>query len=203
MDAMDDDALRDALASAALVMPDGAPVAWLMRRTGRADAQRVAGPDLMWAVIREGRSLGLRHALFGSTPSVVGRLTERLAEDVPGALVVSSQAPDPGSEYDEEALSELRAAAPDVVWVALGAPKQEKWMRFAASRLPTSTLIGVGAAFDFHAGTKRRAPRWMQRVGLEWAFRLGSEPRRLAWRYLRTNSKFLVYAGRSLSGGSA
>ena len=196
MTAQRDEALRGALQDACAVFPDGAPISWLERRRG-ARAERIAGPDLMLAVLNEAPDL--RHVLFGSTPDVLSRLERELPAAVPGFRAAGSFAPRPGAEHDEAALEAIRAARPDVVWVALGAPKQELWARRHAPSLDPAIVVGVGAAFDFHAGTKPRAPRWMQRSGLEWLHRLAHEPRRLGWRYVETNSRFLVYAFREIA----
>ena len=197
-------AQRDRELSAALrgawrVFPDGAPIAWLQRRRGQDAAERIAGAELMLAVARAGVPFGLRHAFFGGTRETLVALERRLTAEVPGLLVCEAVAP-PFATLDElgphvEAISHAGA---DVVWVALGAPKQEVFMaRHAAG--PGALALGVGAAFDFLSGSKSRAPRWMQRTGFEWAHRLASEPRRLAGRYLRTNSEFLVRAALDLA----
>jgi len=191
-----DDGVRSALGDAWKVFPDGAPISWLERRRGAQRAERVAGPDLMLAVLRE--SLDLRHFLFGSTPEVLARLERRLPEAVPGLRLAGSLGPARGQESDASTIEQVRAAKPHVVWVALGAPKQELWARRHAAALAPALLVGVGAAFDFHAGSKPRAPRWMQRAGLEWLHRLASEPRRLAWRYASTNTRFVYLAAREL-----
>jgi N-acetylglucosaminyldiphosphoundecaprenol N-acetyl-beta-D-mannosaminyltransferase len=188
--------VRAALDDAWRVFPDGAPVAWLLRRSGAPHARRIGGPDLMRAVLARGRTRGLRHVLFGSTEDVLDALLAALERDLPGVNVVGSYAPPFGTEDAPDALERITRAEPDVVWVALGAPKQERWMNRHAASLHPAVALGVGAAFDFHAGTKPRAPRWMQRTGLEWLHRLGSEPRRLGWRYLTTNTRFLVLVAR-------
>ncbi len=188
-----DDRVRQALASAWRVFPDGTPIAWLRKRGGAADAQRIPGPDLFAATLDRGRALGLRHYLFGSTPSVLAALERRLRERFPGVEIVGAQAPPRGAERSAACLDAVRAAEPDVVWVALGAPKQELWMADHAGALEPALLVGVGAAFDFHAGMKARAPRWMQSAGLEWLHRLATEPRRLGWRYLSTNTLFALW----------
>lgn len=181
------------------VFPDGAPVAWFQRRTGMQRAERIGGPDLMPAVFDRGRTHGLRHALFGSTPTVIERLSGRLRERFPGIEIVAAHAPAPGEEDDEALLDRVGAAQPQIVWCALGAPKQELWMARWAGALSPALVLGVGAAFDFHAGTKERAPAWMRQAGLEWAHRLKSEPRRLAKRYLTTNAEFAVRAATELA----
>jgi N-acetylglucosaminyldiphosphoundecaprenol N-acetyl-beta-D-mannosaminyltransferase len=191
-----DDGLRAALHDAWTVFPDGAPISWLERRRGLLHAQRVAGPDLMLTVLRE--SVDLRHFLFGSTPDVLARLGERLPAAVPGLRLAGALSPARGEEHDAAVIEAVRAAKPDVVWVALGAPKQELWARRHARALEPALLVGVGAAFDFHAGSKPRAPQWMQRAGLEWLHRLACEPRRLGWRYASTNTRFVLSAAREL-----
>ena len=188
-------AVRDAWA----VFPDGAPVAWVQRRTGMTSAQRIGGPDLMPAVVDRGRSHGLRHALFGSTPDVVSALRQRLEARHPGVQIVATCAPGPGDEEKAQTLEQLCAARPHVVWFALGAPKQELWMARKACELAPALVAGVGAAFDFHAGSKARAPQWLQRAGLEWVHRLASEPRRLAGRYVTTNTAFVAAAAVQLA----
>lgn len=187
-----------ALEGAWTVFPDGAPVAWFQRRAGMRAAERIGGPDLMPAVLDRGRAHGIRHALFGSTPDVVVALAERLRERFPGVEIVATHAPATGEEDDESELARVVAARPHVVWCALGAPKQELWMARCASALAPAIVLGVGAAFDFHAGAKDRAPTWVQRAGLEWLHRLGSEPRRLVVRYVTTNAAFVGAAATQL-----
>ncbi|MGZ4482497.1 MAG: WecB/TagA/CpsF family glycosyltransferase [Gaiellales bacterium] len=175
--------------------PDGAPIAWRQRRAGIEFAERVAGPDLMPRVIDLGREAGLRHFLFGSTPEVLGALEARLGSDYPGTLIAGSLSPPfrPLADGEEdEIVAAILAADPHVVWVGLGAPKQDLWMQRTAHRLPGVLCMGVGAAFDFLSGNKVRAPFWMQRIGLEWFHRLASEPRKMGPRYLRANSAFVT-----------
>jgi len=191
--AQHDTLLRDALRDAWAVFPDGAPVAWLERRRG-AVAERVAGPDLMPAVLALGSDVGLRHFLLGSTSDVLDRLEDRLALALPDAQIVGALSPPFTTEDPEIALDAISATEPDIVWCALGAPKQELWMRRHAAELASGLMIGVGAAFDFLAGTKQRAPKWLQDHSLEWLHRLVSEPRRLSGRYISTNSEFIVRA---------
>lgn len=190
--------LMQAIKDAWMVFPDGAPLAWFERRAGNKEAQRIGGPDLLPAVFDRGRSLGLRHALFGSTPMVVEALADRLRDRFPGVEIVATHAPALGEEDNESLLSQLGAARPDIVWCALGAPKQELWMAQRSTCLAPALVLGVGAAFDFHAGAKSRAPRWMQSLGLEWLHRFMSEPRRLGRRYLVTNSQFVLLSLRTL-----
>jgi N-acetylglucosaminyldiphosphoundecaprenol N-acetyl-beta-D-mannosaminyltransferase len=194
MTAKGDPRLRSALDDAWAVFPDGAPVAWLMRRGGARAARRVGGPDLMRAVLDRGRSHDLRHFLYGSTPEVIERLRREIELAFPGVAISGWFAPAWGAEDAPESVGEIIRADAHVVWVALGAPKQELWLQRHSVALGPSVALGVGAAFDFHAGAKPRAPMWMRRVGLEWLHRFASEPRRLGVRYLTTNSRFMGYA---------
>jgi N-acetylglucosaminyldiphosphoundecaprenol N-acetyl-beta-D-mannosaminyltransferase len=197
-----EDEVRRALAGATLAFPDGSPIAWLQRRLGHPAATRVAGPDLMARAIADGRSFGIRHFLLGSSEDVLRGLEENLRRRFPGAEVAGRRSLPffEAGEFSgtEAAIQDVRRASPHVVWLSLGCPKQELWMLRYAQELAPALVAGVGAAFDFHAGTKKRAPAWAQRAGLEWLHRLLSEPRRLASRYARTNSEFLLLAGREL-----
>ena len=157
----------------------------------------------MPAVVDVGRELGLRHFLLGSTPEVLARVEEMLLRRYPGAAIAGTHSPpfgDPaGADADADAVAAIRAASPDVVWCALGAPKQELWMHRNESALPNVVLVGVGAAFEFVAGTKPRAPRWMRERGLEWLHRLVGEPARLGRRYARSNTEFVLRSGFELT----
>jgi N-acetylglucosaminyldiphosphoundecaprenol N-acetyl-beta-D-mannosaminyltransferase len=200
----DDDELRRIHDEAGMVTTDGMPLVWLSRRAlrngrGRETAappvERVYGPDLMWRIFERSALAGWRHFLFGSTPATLDRLAARLDERFPGRHVVGTHSPpqpfEPGDDADGAAAEAIAAARPDIVWVGLSTPKQERWMAHHVGRVGAPVLVGVGAAFDFLAGTKRQAPPWMRQAGLEWAFRLACEPRRLAGRYLRNNPRFV------------
>lgn len=191
--------LMQALQSAWAVFPDGAPIAWFQRRVGLHAARRTGGPDLMPATFDHGRAHGLRHVLFGSTSVVVEELSERMQRRYKGTKIVGVRAPSWGEEHDERLMDSVAAVQPHIVWCALGAPKQELWMARHAHELAPALVLGVGAAFDFHAGTRERAPIWMQRMGLEWLHRLASEPRRLMSRYTLTNTEFAVCAATQLA----
>jgi N-acetylglucosaminyldiphosphoundecaprenol N-acetyl-beta-D-mannosaminyltransferase len=186
-----DPILRDALRDAWLVLPDGAPIAWAQRREGKK-AERIAGADLMLAVMDRGRRSNIRHFLFGATPEVLSRLEANLLEYCPGVQIVGTYAPPRAEEDAPTSLRPIANARPHIVWTALGAPKQEIWAERHRSTVEPAVIISVGAAFDFHAGNKRRAPRWMQSLGLEWLYRLGQEPRRLWRRYMSTNLRFMM-----------
>jgi N-acetylglucosaminyldiphosphoundecaprenol N-acetyl-beta-D-mannosaminyltransferase len=202
MVAQGDPELREVLHAARAVFPDGAPVAWLQRRRGIATASRIAGPDLMPLVFELGQELELRHYLLGSTEGVLRRCEQNLGRAFPGAKIVGASSPsfaDLHGRDDTAVLAAIRNASPDLVWVGLGAPKQELWMRRNAHSIAPALALGVGAAFDFVAGAMPRAPAWMQRRGLEWLHRMLREPRRLSGRYLRTNSAFVVRVSMELA----
>jgi N-acetylglucosaminyldiphosphoundecaprenol N-acetyl-beta-D-mannosaminyltransferase len=175
-----------------LTTPDGMPLVWL----GPRGVERVYGPDLMLAVCDAGRAVGLRHTLFGGRPGVAEELRTRLCNRYPGIEIVGALTP-PFAAADDLEIATLRAelerTRPDVVWVGLGSPKQEKFMAKHWRSLEAGVLIGVGAAFDFHSGRVKQAPRWIRGSGFEWLFRFCMEPRRLGWRYLRTNPLFVGY----------
>lgn len=184
------------LAQADLATPDGAPVAWLMRLLGQRGQQRINGPDLMWRYCEQAARLGDSIYLYGSTPETLELLQRSLASAFPGLRIAGAHAPPFRTltpEEDEAVVRDIAASGAGTVWVSLGCPKQERWMAAHRGRVP-AVMVGVGAAFDYHAGTIQRAPLWMQRRGLEWLHRLSSEPRRLWRRYLGTNSRFIVAA---------
>ena len=194
MESQRDPALRDIHNRAGLVAPDGMPLVWLSWLAGHGYVERVYGPDLMLACCDASVSRGYRHYFYGGAPGVPERLAARLRERFAGLKIAGTWSPPFGelSAAEEQAMIDrITLANPDIVWVGLSTPKQERWMARYAGRLHVPVLIGVGAAFDFHAGLKRQAPRWMQRSGLEWLFRLATEPRRLWRRYLINNPSFL------------
>ncbi len=179
--------------SAGLVAADGMPLVWLLHRKGHPAAERICGPDLMPALFAASEQLGYRHFLYGSTEATLSRLRGELNRRYPRAQIVGSYSPPfrPLSQEEERDVDRLlNEAAPDIVWVGLGAPKQERWMCARRPSLNAPVLIGVGAAFDMMAGTVRRAPRFLHHTGCEWMFRLIQEPKRLAKRYLTSNSRF-------------
>jgi N-acetylglucosaminyldiphosphoundecaprenol N-acetyl-beta-D-mannosaminyltransferase len=190
--------------AAGLVTPDGMPLVWLLRWMGYRHVERVYGPDLMLAVCSRGLGPGYRHFLYGGWPSnVVERLAARLRERFPGIAIAGTHCPPfrpLTAEEDREVIAKINASHPDIVWVGLGAPKEERWVSEHLGKLTAPVLIGVGAAFDFHAGVKRQAPRWMMRAGIEWLFRLLQEPRRLGPRYLVNNPMFVLLIALQLLG---
>lgn len=203
VEAHDDAALQAVLAAPdALSFPDGVPLMWVGRAQG-AVVERVCGPDMMPALIERSLARGGRHFFYGGAPGVAERLAARLAERAPGLQVVGTYSPPFRALTEAEELSEramINAARPDYVWVGLGAPKQDLWVARQRPYLDAAVLLAVGAAFDFHSGGLRRAPAWMQARGLEWAYRLYAEPRRLARRYLITNSRFAWLLAREQVG---
>lgn len=202
--AQQDEAHRRALHDADLAAPDGAPVAWLMRRRGVPQQTRVAGPDLMWAACAQAARSGQGIYFYGGEPHTLGRLQQRLQTQWPTLRVLGAHAPPfRAATPEEDALdvARINASGAVLVWVGLGCPKQEAWMAAHRGRVQ-AVMVGVGAAFDFHAGTRPRAPRWMREHGLEWLHRLASEPRRLGPRYLATNSRFIAAALREQWRGS-
>ena len=169
----------------ALTVPDGMGTVWFLRLLGQP-AGRVYGPDLMLAACRRGESLGWRHFFMGGDPDEADRLAERLQRNNPNLRVAGMHSPPFGEQSPENLsamLNQINASQADILWVALGSPRQELWMAEHRDELEASVLIGVGAAFDFLSGAKPQAPVWMQRAGMEWLFRLFSEPRRLGRRY--------------------
>ncbi len=181
--------------AAGLVTPDGMPLVWLARLHGLKHVERVYGPDLMLALCHRSISKGYKHFLYGGAEGVPDRLANRLKRRYPGLRIVGSYSPPfrpLTDEEDKQTVQAINEANPDVVWIGLSTPKQERWMAEHIGRLTAPVLVGIGAAFDFHSGLKRQAPRWMQRSGLEWLFRLANEPRRLWRRYLVNNPLFTL-----------
>lgn len=190
-----DETLRRIHSEAGMVTPDGMPLVWLSRRLGHPETRRVCGPDFMLELCGHSRVRGYRHFLYGGAPGVVEDLKAALEERFPGLQVVGTYSPPfrpLTAEEDAAVVATINRARPDIVWVGLSSPKQEYWMAAHKGRIEAAAMIGVGAAFDFHAGRRKRAPQWMQRSGLEWSYRLMSEPRRLWRRYLVMAPRFLV-----------
>lgn len=194
MESQRDPALRAILCRSGLTTPDGMPLVWLSKLHGFRQVQRVYGPDLMLAMCERSREKGYRHFLYGGDEELVAALAARLRQRYSGLQIVGAYAPPfrPVTlEEDTAIIRMINDACPDVVWVGLSTPKQERWMAEHHRRITAPILVGVGAAFDFHAGRKRQAPRWMRRNGLEWLFRLFQEPKRLWRRYLLNNPRFV------------
>jgi N-acetylglucosaminyldiphosphoundecaprenol N-acetyl-beta-D-mannosaminyltransferase len=195
MACQEDPELRRAVDGASLVVPDGQPLVWALNALGAHLAHRVYGPDLMDAACARAARTGTRFYLYGGrNPGALAQLARNLRLKHPGLRIVGGHVPpfrELTPDEEEAVIGDIRTTGADVVWVGIGVPKQEKWMARMRDRLDAPVLIGVGAAFDFHAGLVPQAPRWMQRSGLEWLFRLAHEPRRLWRRYLRYNPRFV------------
>lgn len=179
---------------AGMVTPDGMPLVWIGRSMGETHVTRVYGPDLLLAVCQVSVRKGYRHFFYGGKAGVPDLLARRLKARFPGLSVAGTFSPpfrDLTLAEDAELIRAINDAAPDIVWVGLSTPKQERWMAAHIHQLTAPVLVGVGAAFDFHAGLKRQAPTWMQRSGLEWFFRVINEPIRLGPRYLLNNPLFV------------
>ena len=190
-----DRGLFDIWNAASLVLPDGVPLLWASRLLGAPIPGRVAGSDILWELSRVAALRGYSCYLLGSTPEVLAGLEKALRRRFPGLRLVGSLAPPAtrvfSSSVDAEIVRRVNAARPDILWVGLGAPRQERWIHAHLGRLDVRVAIGVGAAFDIRGGARRRAPRWMQRAGLEWFHRFLLEPRRLFRRYFIDSAPFL------------
>jgi N-acetylglucosaminyldiphosphoundecaprenol N-acetyl-beta-D-mannosaminyltransferase len=188
-----DPRLREVDNAAGLVTPDGMPNVWLGRWKGHREVEKVYAPDIMHGAFARGCLPGWRHYFYGGGPGVAEALARRMTALYTGLLVVGTETPPFRPLTDEEALAtaaRIDAAAPHLVWVGLGCPKQDHWMARFRPLLAAPVLLGVGAGFDFLSGSKPLAPRWLQRSGLEWLFRLLSEPRRLLPRYARVIPRY-------------
>jgi len=196
MVAQEDHATREAVTDMSLVVPDGQPLVWALKSLGHEQATRVYGPDLMAKYCERSATNGTRMYLYGGrNQGALVELALKLRRRHPGLKIVGGYSPPFRPLTDEErdwVVGDINRSKADVVWVGTGQPKQEIWMREMRPHLDAPMLIGVGAAFDFHAGLVPQAPAWMQNVGLEWVFRLSKEPRRLWRRYARYNPRFVA-----------
>lgn len=188
--------------AADMATPDGAPVAWVMRHHGHLGQPRVSGPDLMWALLGRCAAEGAGVYCYGSTSQTLELLRQKIVAAFPAIRLAGMESPPfrpLSAEEDAAAVARINQSGAGVVFVGLGCPKQEFWMAEHRGRI-NAVMLGVGAAFDFHAGTVSRAPAWMRNHGLEWLHRLISEPRRLWKRYLVTNTLFVLGAARQWVG---
>lgn len=195
MEAQNDPALRRILNGALLNTPDGMPMVWLGRLAGHREMGRVYGPDLMLEVFARSAAHGWRHFFFGGANGAAHALRQKMTARFPGLEVVGVNEPPfrPLNEREQaELVAEVARRRPHFLWVGLSTPKQERFMAEYLPRLDANILLGVGAAFDFHSGRVKQAPRWIQRSGFEWLYRMCREPRRLARRYLRNNPRFVA-----------
>ncbi|MEX2425976.1 MAG: WecB/TagA/CpsF family glycosyltransferase [Thermomicrobiaceae bacterium] len=195
MECQRSDQLRETVNSAGIRTPDGMPLVWLSRRAGHDQVSRVYGPDLMLEMCRRSGDIGHRHFFYGGGPGVAEILVGRLTSQFPELNVAGIHTPGmlaSGELEDRAVIKKINESDADVVWVGLGAPKQDWWVANHRSLLKAPVLIAVGAAFDFHSGRVAQAPGWMQRNGLEWLFRLWQDPKRLWRRYILDNSRFVI-----------
>ncbi|HEY4428411.1 MAG TPA: WecB/TagA/CpsF family glycosyltransferase [Solirubrobacteraceae bacterium] len=196
MSAHEDPEALAAVLGATLAVPDGQPLVWALRALGHKRATRVYGPDLMVHFCARAARSGTPIFLYGGrTPEALGQLERRLRQRFPGLRIAGGHSPpfrELEPEEEDRVVAQINSSGAAVVWVGTGQPKQEKWMLKMRGRLSAPLLVGVGAAFDFHAGLVPQAPRWMQRGGLEWVYRLAREPRRLWRRYARYNPRFVA-----------
>ncbi len=203
MESQRSEELRRIHNGAGLVTPDGMPLVWLLRAAGHRRADRVYGPDLMLALLEAGCAQGYSHFFYGASNKALDLLQHRMSDRFPGLNIAGAYSPPfrpLTQDEDEDVIERINRSGADIVWVGLSTPKQERWMAAHRGRLRAPVLIGVGAAFDFHAGLVRQAPRVLQRSGLEWAFRMAMEPRRLWRRYMTNNPLFvLLILGQALS----
>ncbi len=205
MESQHDESLRQIHNQAGMVTPDGMPLVWLNRWHGQRHVDRVYGPDLMLACCERSQASGHKHFLYGGADGVAELLAARLTERFPALRIAGTYTPPfraLTAEEDADVVARINVSGADIVWVGLSTPKQEKWMAAHLGRLRAPVMIGVGAAFDFHAGLKSQAPQWMQRSGLEWLYRLVTEPRRLGRRYLVNNPAFIWRICRELAASA-
>jgi N-acetylglucosaminyldiphosphoundecaprenol N-acetyl-beta-D-mannosaminyltransferase len=195
--------LKQILNSADLVVPDGMPLVWLGRLRGFPLRRRVYGPELMLEFCRATAAKGYRHFFYGGAPGVAEELAKRVRREFPGLIVAGTFSPpfrELTGEESEDVAGMIRAATPDVIWVGLSTPRQERWMAEFRARLTGPVMVGVGAAFDLNTGRVRQAPGWMREHGLEWLWRLLMEPRRLWRRYLVLGPEFVWRVGLEFLG---
>ncbi|HMW16052.1 MAG TPA: WecB/TagA/CpsF family glycosyltransferase [Pseudomonadales bacterium] len=196
VEARHDESLREAVNKATFAFPDGMPVFLTARLKSAKRVEKISGPDFLQWVFADPQLRKRNHYFFGSTPETLEALVKRLEKVFPGCNIVGWESPPfrPVSDAElADSIDKMVQARAELIWIGLGAPKQEVWMAKNFARLPNTLLLGVGAAFDFHAGVVRRAPVWMQKFGLEWLYRLLQEPRRLWKRYLVTNTLFVYH----------
>ena len=189
----DDEVYKNVQNSAALRLPDGKPLSVVAAARGFKEARRVTGPDLMGELFAEASANKLRHFFYGSTEETLKQLEVKLKEKYPDIVIAGMYSPPFGAlSADEDArhVEMINSSKPDIVWIGLGAPKQERWMHYHMDRV-NALMIGVGAGFDYYADNIKRAPLWMQKCSLEWLYRLIQDPKRLAKRYMTTNMRFI------------
>lgn len=203
MEAFRDSKLAAIYAGSSITVPDGTPTVWVGRLQGHKAMQRVAGPDLMLEVFRRKQFAGCTHFLYGGEEHVAEQLRERFTRLYPWARIVGTYTPpfrDLNAEEEESLIARIRQLKPDIIWVGISTPKQERFMHRYLHLLDTTLMFGVGAAYDFHTGRIQDAPQWMKTIGMQWLHRLLQDPRRLWKRYFRNNPAFLWHIALQLSG---
>ncbi|HEX9814277.1 MAG TPA: WecB/TagA/CpsF family glycosyltransferase [Myxococcota bacterium] len=203
MEAFDDPVFQRIVNSADRVTPDGVPLVWALRLLGIEKAERVYGPSLLPIVCDLARERGLSVGFYGGSAEVLDELVRRMGRRFPGLNVSFAFAPPfraLSTDEDQKLIEDIEGSETNILFVGLGCPKQERWIAEHRNSL-SCVMVGVGAAFDFHAGNKAQAPAWMQASGLEWLFRLCCEPKRLWRRYLYNNPRFLFHFVRQLARG--
>lgn len=196
MECVNDPGLLPVFNQAGMVTPDGMAIVWLLHLKGHRHVTRVYGPDLLLNACKYGLQHNWRHCFYGGAPGVAETLSQSLTSRFPGLQIAAALAPPFGElspEQDYIFVQQINTVKPHIVWVGMSSPKQERWMHAHRYQIDAPVMIGVGAAFDFLSGTKPQAPRWMQRGGLEWLFRLISEPKRL-WPRYRQYPHFVLLA---------
>ena len=204
MDCQRNEEYRGIVNNAGMTTPDGMPLVWLGKLKGSRIIERTYGPDLLLAFCKFGLEKGVRHFFYGGSEQTCRSLMVNLQNRFPGVRIVGHYVPPmrAGRQIEQGmVLEQINKAQPDVLWIGLGSPKQDYWMFDHRQKLNVPVMVGVGAAFDFLAGTKPQAPSWMQRSGMEWFFRLCCEPRRLWKRYLIGNTQFIYYLWRDFCTG--
>ncbi len=200
--AQDDPLMREALTDAVITVPDGMPIVWALNKLGERLPNRVYGPELMRRYCNRSVKRGHRVWLYGGRDQgALVQLALNLRKKHPGICIVGGYSPPfrlLTAEEEEDVCRQINDARPDVLWVGIGVPRQEKWMVSVREKLEVPVMCAVGAAFDFHAGRVNQAPQWMQERGLEWTYRIAQEPRRLLPRYLYTNPRFMLGFARQL-----
>lgn len=190
-----DSRVRQALEQADFCLPDGVATTWGARLLGERLPERLTGPSVMLELCQHGLTRGYRHFFYGGATEIPGRLSSRLCERFPGLQVAGAYSP-PFRELtrreDQDVVDLINGCRPDIVWVGLGAPKQELWTREHLGRLSAPLILPVGAAFDFHSGNKKRAPLWMRRLGFEWLYRMFTGGRQVFLRYARNQPLFIA-----------
>lgn len=190
----DDPHLQAVHNNAGLTTPDGMPMVWISRWRGQKHVDRVYGPDLLLALCKHSLDRGYKHFFYGGDEGVAAHLARKMQSRFPGLKIAGTISPPfrkLTAEEDQAVVDCINDSDADIVWVGLGCPKQELWMYEHVSRLKAPVLIGIGAAFDFHTGLKKQAPRWMRHAGLEMIFRVITEPRRLGPRLLKNHPRFI------------